>query len=124
MAALSFPINPTNGQVYLGPNSIRYTYSVSRGWTTANDTTASLHGANPGSSPPTGAVIGTLWLDTDTNILYVRKQVGGNAEWVAINGSGGSSAAAAAGFSLEGVAYYDGNIETDVGINLELQPES
>ena len=34
------------------------------------------------------------------------------------------SSTAAAGISLEGVAYYDGNIETDVGINLELQPES
>ena len=124
MASLSFPANPTNGQIYLGPNNVRYMYHTSSSsWSTTLTTDASLHGANPGANPPTGALIGTLWLDTDTNILYVRKLVSGVGEWVAITGSGGSSTAAA-GISLEGVAYYDGNIETDVGINLELQPES
>ena len=124
MASLSFPTNPTNGQIYLGPNNVRYMYHTSSSsWSTTLTTDASLHGANPGPTPPTGALIGTLWLDTDTNILFVRKVVGGIGEWVAINGSGGSSSAAA-GISLEGVAYYDGNIETDVGINLELQPEA
>jgi len=125
MASLSFPANPTDGQVYNGPNGVRYQYNSGRGWSTKLDSTANLYGANPGNTPPTGASLGTLWFDTDTNILYVYKNVDGNAEWVAIQGSGGgSSSTAAAGISLEGVAYYDGNIETDVGINLELQPES
>ena len=119
--AIDFPSNPTIGQTYIAPNKVRYVYSA-KGWS-SNRSGATLYGANPGSNPPTNAPLGTIWMDTDTNILYVYKSVSGTAEWVAVSGSGGSSTAAA-GISLEGVAYYDGNIETDVGINLELQPES
>ena len=119
--AINFPDNPTIGQLFVAPNGVRYVYST-KGWS-SNRSPSSLYGANPGNNPPTGAPIGTIWMDTDTNILYVYKAENGSASWVAVTGAAGSSTAAA-GISLEGVAYYDGNIETDVGINLELQPES
>ena len=119
--AIDFPSNPTIGQTYIAPNKVRYVYSA-KGWS-SNSSAASLYGANPSNTPPVDAPLGTIWMDTDTNILYVYKSESGTASWVAVTGSGGGSSTAAAGISLEGVAYYDGNIETDVGINLELQPE-
>ena len=124
MAALSFPSNPTNGQVYLAPNSVRYQYNTeSQSWVTQVTNVSNLAGANPGSNPPLSPTAGTLWLDTDSKTLYVWVIVGSVGSWVAVTGSGGSTTSDASGLALEGSATYDGNIVIpDVGINLEVQP--
>ena len=123
MAALSFPNNPTNGQVYLAPNGVRYQYSTSsKSWVNKITEASGLHGANPGSNPPTSPVAGTMWLDTDSKTLYVYLVSGSTGTWTAVSGAGGTTSDAS-GLALEGSATYDGNIVIpDVGINLEVQP--
>ena len=124
MAALSFPNNPTDNQLYLAPNGVRYQYSSSsQSWVHRVTEASNLHGANPGATPPTNAVAGTLWLDTDSKTLYVYVVTGSTGSWTAITGGGGTTTSDASGLALEGSATYDGNIVIpDVGINLEVTP--
>ena len=123
MAALSFPNNPTDGQVYLAANQVRYQYrTASKSWVAQLDNNSGLAGANPGSNPPTNPNAGALWLDTDSKTLYVYVVSGASGDWVAITGAGGTTSSDAAGLALEGHAVYDGNVLTDIGINLEVQP--
>ena len=125
MAALSFPNNPTNGQVYDAPNNVRYQYrTASKSWVAQLDNNSALGGANPGNNPPLNPNAGTLWLDTDTNLLYVYLVSGATGTWTAVNGgAGAASSSSDAGLALEGSAVYDGNIVLpDVGINLEVSP--
>ena len=123
MAALSFPNNPTDGQVYLAPTGVRYQYNTSsQSWVNQITAASGLHGANPGANPPLSPVAGTLWLDTDSKTLYVYVITGSTGDWVAITGSGGTTSSDASGLALEGHAVYDGNVLTDIGINLEVQP--
>ncbi len=125
MASLLFPTNPTNGQVYTGPNGVKYQYSTtSTSWETRVTNVSTLDGANPGSNPPSNPSAGTLWLDTDSKTLYVYIVSGSTGSWLAVNGGGGGSTSSdASGLALEGSATYDGTIVIpDVGINLEVQP--
>ena len=123
MASLSFPNNPTNGQLYTGPNSIRYQYSTTtQSWTTTITTASAIDGANPGATAPLNPVNGTFWLDTDSKNLYVYHITGSTGQWLAVAG-GAATSSDASGLALEGSATYDGNIVIpDVGINLEVQP--
>ena len=123
MATLSFPNNPTNGQVYNAPNGARYQYNTSsKSWVSKLTSASGLEGANPSATPPTNPNAGTLWLDTDSKTLYVYVVVGSTGNWVAVTGAGGSTSSDASGLALEGHAVYDGNVLTDIGINLEVQP--
>ena len=121
MASLSFPNNPTNGQLYTGPNSIRYQYNTgTQSWTTTITTASAIDGANPGATAPTNPVNGTFWLDTDSNSLYVYHTA--TSQWLAV-ATGTSSSSDESGLALEGSAVYDGTVVlTDVGVNLELIP--
>ena len=123
MAALSFPNNPTDGQVYLAPTGVRYQYNTSsQSWVNQITAASGLHVANPGANPPLSPVAGTLWLDTDSKTLYVYLVSGSTGTWTAVSGAGGTTSDAS-GLALEGSATYDGNIVIpDVGINLEVQP--
>ena len=123
MANLSFPSNPVNGQVYKAPSGVRYQYvSESKTWSTTITAESGLYGSNPGSNPPLDPNHGTLWLDTDSNTLYSWVQVGATGSWIAVTSSGGTTSSDASGLALEGHAVYDGNVLTDIGINLEVQP--
>ena len=123
MASLSFPNNPTNGQLYTGPNSIRYQYSTTtQSWTTTITTASAIDGANPGATAPSNPVNGTFWLDTDSKSLYVYHTA--TTQWLAV-ATGTSTSSDASGLALEGSAVYDGTVVlTDVGVNLELIPAS
>ncbi len=121
MASLSFPNNPTDGQIYSGSNGVRYHYIAERkSWRTGINTPQAVIGANPGSTAPLNPINGSFWLDTDSNALYVYHSA--TSQWLAIaTGVGGSSDVA--GLSLEGSALYDGTVVLeDVGINLEILP--
>ena len=120
MASLSFPNNPTNGQIYIGSNSVRYQYNTtSQTWSTTISTASSLDGANPGATPPLNPTNGTFWLDTDSQSLYVYHD--GTSQWLAV--ATGTSSSETSGLALEGSAVYDGTVVlTDVGINLEVLP--
>ena len=123
MATISFPNNPTDGQVYLAPNGARYQYNTSsKSWVSRLSAASGLEGANPGNTPPLNPNVGTLWLDTESKTLYVYTD-GSPGSWVAITGGGGTTTPDAHGLALEGSATYDGTIVIpDVGINLELKP--
>ena len=120
MASLSFPNNPTDGQIYDGPNSVRYQYRAARqSWSTTLNLTPEIMGANPGNTAPLNPVNGSFWLDTDSNSLHVYHAA--TAQWLAI--AGAASAADTSGLALEGSAVYDGTVVLeDVGVNLELIP--
>lgn len=120
MASLSFPNNPTDGQVYSGSNGVRYQYIAARqSWRTGVTPTPELMGANPSSTAPLNPVNGSFWLDTDSNSLHVYHAA--TAQWLAI--AGAASAADTSGLALEGSAVYDGTVVLeDVGVNLELIP--
>ena len=99
MASLSIPNNPTNGQLYTGPNSIRYQYSTTtQSWTTTITTASAIDGANPGVNAPLNPVNGTFWLDTDSKSLYVYHT--STSQWLSV--STGTSADVP-GLALEGV---------------------
>ena len=118
MASLSFPSNPVENQIYVGPNQVRYQYKSSR-WTTKVVDSFSIEGANPGATPPLSPVDGTFWLDTDSSSLYVYRTA--TSQWLAV--ATGSASSDSSGLSLEGTAVYDGTIVlNDVGINLEVLP--
>lgn len=121
MASLSFPNNPTNGELYTGPNSIRYQYNTStQTWSTTITTASAVDGANPGATAPLNPVNGTFWLDTDSKSLYVYHTA--TSQWLAV-ATGTSSSSDESGLALEGSAVYDGTVVlTDVGVNLELIP--
>ncbi len=123
MASLSFPANPTNGQIYSGPNGVRYQYnSTTKTWSTQLSTESNIDGANPGTTAPLNPIHGTFWLDTDSKNLYVYHITGSTGQWLAVAG-GAATSSDASGLALEGSATYDGNIVIpDVGINLEVQP--
>ena len=118
MASFSFPQNPVDNQLYIAPNNVRYQYrDASRSWSTHISTTSGLEGANPGANPPSDPNEGTLWLDTDTKILYVFF----SGDWTAVTGTAGAASPSdPAGLALEGTAIYDGTVATDVGIHLEI----
>ena len=121
MASLTFPNNPTNGELYTGPNSIRYQYNTtSQTWSTTITTASAVDGANPGATAPLNPVNGTFWLDTDSKNLYVYHTA--TSRWLAV-ATGTSSSSDESGLALEGSAVYDGTVVlTDVGVNLELIP--
>ena len=121
MASLSFPNNPTNGELYTGPNSIRYQYNTStQTWSTTITTASAVDGANPGATAPLNPINGTFWLDTDSKNLYVYHTA--TSQWLAV-ATGTSSSSDESGLALEGSAVYDGTVVlTDVGVNLELIP--
>lgn len=124
MASLAFPINPTNGQIYVGSNKVRYQYSTTtKTWSTQLSTESSIDGANPGATAPLNPTNGTFWLDTDSKSLYVYHITGSTGQWLAVATGTGGSSSDSTGLSLEGSAIYDGNIVLpDVGINIEVQP--
>ena len=124
MAAITFPTSPANGDVYDdSANGVAYVYVQSiNSWTTQLASASTNASANPGSTPPLNPTLGTLWLDTDTNIMYVYLSVNGAMEWQATAGSGSTSNLT--GLGLEGSATYDGIELTDVGIYLETSPET
>ena len=121
MASLAFPNNPVNGQIYTGPNSVRYQYrSSAKTWTTTVSEKFTLEGANPSATAPLNPVNGTFWLDTDTKSLFVYHTA--TSQWLAV-ATGTSSSSDVSGLSLEGSAVYDGTVVLeDVGVNLELLP--
>ena len=123
MASLAFPNNPTNGQIYVGPNSVRYQYNTTtQTWSTTISTASNIDGANPGATAPLNPINGTFWLDTDSKSLYVYHTA--TSQWLAV-ATGTSSSSDVSGLSLEGSAVYDGTVVlTDVGVNLELIPAS
>ena len=128
MASLNFPSNPTDKQLYNAPNNATYIYNATRGiWSTLKRGEAASTTANPGATPPLNPVYGALWMDTDSNFLYVYVNTNGG-EWQKVSGSGGSgtnTSTSVPGLALEGSAVYDDNIQlTDVGIFLETLPES
>jgi len=122
MASLSFPNNPTNGQLYTGPNSVRYQYSTTtQSWTTTIAATPSIDGANPGATAPLNPVNGTFWLDTDSKSLYVYHT--DTSQWLAVATGTTTTSSDVSGLALEGSAIYDGTVVlSDVGVNLELIP--
>ena len=121
MASLSFPNNPTDGQIYTGSNGVRYQYKAARqSWHTTIDASPQVIGANPGSTAPLNPFDGSFWLDTDTNSLLVYHAA--TSQWLAIAGAAASSSDES-GLALEGSAVYDGTVVLeDVGVNLELLP--
>ncbi len=123
MASLSFPNNPTEGQLYTGPNSIRYQYNTAtQTWSTTITTASAVDGANPGATAPLNPINGTFWLDTDSKSLYVYHTA--TSQWLAV-ATGTSTSSDVSGLALEGSAVYDGTVVlTDVGVNLELIPAS
>ena len=123
MASLAFPNNPVNGQIYTGPNSVRYQYrSSTQTWTTTVSEKFTLEGANPSATAPLNPVNGTFWLDTDTKSLFVYHTA--TSQWLAV-ATGTSSSSDVSGLSLEGSAVYDGTVVLeDVGVNLELLPST
>ena len=124
MSALNFPSNPTDKQLYRATSGRVYQWNHSRKvWSTVLSAAAASTSANPGNTPPLNPNIGTLWLDTDTNILYVRVNNNGVGEWRATAG-GSTSTTSGTGLSLEGTATYDGIELTDIGIYLEALPET
>ena len=122
MASLAFPNNPTNGQIYTGPNSVRYQYRAStKTWTTTVSEKFTLEGANPSATAPLNPVNGTFWLDTDTKSLFVYHTA--TSQWLAV--ATGTSSSDTSGLALEGSAVYDGTVVLeDVGVNLELLPST
>ena len=126
MASITFPSNPTNGQVYSAPNNVTYQYNQSKStWSTTVSATAPALNANPSASPPTDPIYGTFWMDTDSNTLYVYVNNSGVGEWQKVTGgSGTSTSSSVPSLTLEGNAVYDGDIVmNDVGIFLETLPE-
>ena len=126
MAAINLPSNPTDKQVYTAPNKFRYIYNASKGvWSTLKGGEAASTTANPGSTPPTGAVIGSMWLDTDSNFLYVYVNNNGVGEWQKVTGGTGTTDSSVPALALEGSAVCDDDIVlNDVGVFLETLPES
>jgi hypothetical protein len=123
MAAFSFPSNPTDNQVYEAPNGVTYQYVHSRKtWSTTLSSVAASTTANPGANPPNNPVVGTFWMDTDSNTLYVYV----SGEWQRVgSGTGTSTSTSTPALALEGSAVYDGDIVmNDIGIFLETLPET
>jgi hypothetical protein len=126
MASISFPSNPTNGQVYKAPNNVTYQYKQSKlSWSTTLAPDALALNANPSATPPSNPIYGTFWMDTDSNTLYVYVNNNGTAEWQKVTGGTGTSTDTSdPGLALEGNAVYDGDIVlNDIGIFLETTPE-
>lgn len=124
MASLSFPNNPTNGQIYVGTNSVRYQYNTTtKTWSTTISTASNIDGANPGSTAPLNPINGTFWLDTDSKSLHVYHT--STSQWLAVATGGASSSSDVSGLALEGSAIYDGTVVlTDIEVNLELLPST
>jgi hypothetical protein len=127
MAALNFPSNPTDGQIYNAASGVIYQYNhARRTWTTVLTGTAGSSTANPSATPPLNPIFGSFWMDTDSNSLYVYVNNSGVGEWQKVaGGTGTSSSTSTPGLALEGTAVYDGDIVlNDIGIFLETLPES
>lgn len=126
MASISFPSNPSNGQVYKAPNNVTYQYNQSKStWSTTLSADALAINANPSATPPSNPIYGTFWMDTDSNTLYVYVNNSGTGEWQKVTGGTGTSTDTSnPGLALEGNAVYDNDIVlNDIGIFLETTPE-
>lgn len=82
---LDFPISPVNGQTYIGPNGIQYTYSSADGAWTA----LSPGGGGSGvavivspTPPSIGLPEGSLYWNTELGILFVLYDDGNTVQWV------------------------------------------
>jgi hypothetical protein len=91
--ALNFPDTPTIGQTFPQPpvsGMPIYTWDGEK-WTSAAG--GNIGGATilTGDTPPVGAGDNTLWLETDTGILFFKWNDGNSSQWVAL-ASGASGA--------------------------------
>lgn len=117
---LSFPLGPSGGQTYVGPNGVTYTYNSTLGaWTASagggGTTLTSALGINitgalvkvsiptlP-AAPAAGALAneaidGSLYWDVNTGALFIRYNDGSLTSWIQTvpsGGGGGSSVTAA-----------------------------
>lgn len=78
--ALSFPANPTNGQVYTDTvTGNRYLFnSTANVWSYA----ANNVGVSVTSTPPSGVAEGSMWWNRDTGRMFVRYNDGTSTQWV------------------------------------------
>jgi hypothetical protein len=84
--ALNFPDTPTIGQTFPQPpvsGMPIYTWDGEK-WTSAAG--GNIGGATilTGDTPPVGAGDNTLWLETDTGILFFKWNDGNSSQWVAL----------------------------------------
>jgi hypothetical protein len=84
--ALNFPDTPTIGQTFPQPpvsGMPVYTWDGEK-WTSAAG--GNIGGATilTGDTPPVGAGDNTLWLETDTGILFFKWNDGNSSQWVAL----------------------------------------
>lgn len=77
MAAMDFPANPTNGQVYLN-----YIYNTAKGAWLAKPLTPGQ--AQPSATAPTSPSNGDQWYNTNDGNLYVYYNDGDTSQWVQI----------------------------------------
>ncbi len=78
--ALSFPANPTNGQVYTDTvTGNRYLFnSTANVWSYA----ANNVGVSVTSTPPSNVAEGSMWWNRDTGRMFVRYNDGTSTQWV------------------------------------------
>ena len=77
MAAMDFPANPTNGQVYLN-----YIYNTAKGAWLAKPLTPGQ--AQPSATAPTSPSNGDQWYNTNDGNLYVYYNDGDTSQWVQV----------------------------------------
>lgn len=80
MAALDFPANPTDGQVYAG-----YTYDLAKtAWRTTPTTPVIT---TTSDTPPSNPKDGDIWTDSRDGSTYRRWNDGNSSQWVQLNSS-------------------------------------
>ena len=139
MAALDFPTNPIQGQIYAAPSSVTYQWDGEK-WTTQLVASYANVGGNPGVNPPVNPTPGTFWWDSENGNLYIWYEDEDSAQWMQaavfgkvfdslgneVTNSTLSARNLPSGtydlsLGLEGSAMYDDNVRmTDLGITLEL----
>jgi hypothetical protein len=82
MVALAFPASPTNGQTYVGPNGVTYTFHGDH-WHTGAEGAAAFSRVWIGDTPPAGAFVeGIFWWNSDEGLLYLNYDGGNGLQWV------------------------------------------
>jgi hypothetical protein len=79
--ALSFPTDPAEGQQYLAPNGMTYTYHQGH-WHTGAAGREVAARITIAETPPTSATEGTFWWNSAEGLLYIRYHDGVSLKWV------------------------------------------
>jgi hypothetical protein len=84
MVALAFPASPVNGQTYVGPNGVTYTFHGDH-WHTGAEGASAFSRVWIGDTPPEAPVEGVFWWNSAEGVLYLRYDSAGTLTWVPAN---------------------------------------